>query len=208
MKKLFIPVKYKIKQKNLELKKLLNKLPNKIAIAYSIQYKELAFYIKKILGSRVTSIVQVLGCSRPKFPNSTQAVLLIGSGRFHAIPLSKAAGLPIYILESNKLHLISKKEIEEYDNLKKIAKLKFLKENKVGILVSTKPGQQRLSNALNVRKTLNKKSYIFISNNINIPEFQNFNLNSWINTACPRLDMDYPLLNSYELKELSIRNRK
>ncbi|MCK4553158.1 diphthamide synthesis protein [Candidatus Pacearchaeota archaeon] len=36
----------------------------------------------------------------------------------------------------------------------------------------------------------NKKSYLFISNNINTSEFENFGLDSWVNTACPRLDME------------------
>jgi len=69
--------------------------------------------------------------------------------------------------------------------------LKFLHADKVGILISTKPGQQRLQKAFELKKKFKKQSYLFISNNINTQEFENFpEIQSWINTACPRMDMN------------------
>ncbi len=196
MKTLFIPVKIKSKVNKKKIKSLSKKLPKNIAIAYSIQYKDIAFEIKKLLPNNVTKITQILGCSKPSFPKITQAIILIGSGRFHALSLASEKNLPIYILEKNKLSKIPESEIESLKKIKKASYLKFLNADKVGILVSTKPGQENLKKALELNKKLkDKKSYLFISNNINTSEFENFGLESWVNTACPRLDMDFPIIN-------------
>ena len=201
VKTIFIPVISKAKLKQDKIKEILKKLPKNIAIAYSIQYKTLAFTIKKILKNHnVVQIMQILGCSKPKFPKNIQAVLLIGSGKFHAVSLAYETKLPIYLLEREKLIKISEKDIELYRKRERASYLKFLNADKVGILISTKPGQENLSRALELKNKLKKNSYLFISNSINFHEFENFGLDSWINTACPRLDMDASVLNINKIK--------
>ncbi len=208
MKTLFIPAKIKSKVNKQKILEISKELPKNISIAYSIQYKDVAFEIKNILsfGSqrrangkftslskkhKITKLIQVLGCSKPTFPEDTKAILLISSGKFHAISLAIESKLPIYILEYNQLRKISKKDIESFKKKQKVSYVKFLSADNVGILVSTKSGQQNLKKALDFKKTLKeKKSYLFISNNIDTREFENFGLNSWVNTACPRLDME------------------
>jgi len=201
MKTLFIPAKSKATLNRSKIKELSKKLPKNIAIAYSIQYQELAFEIRKILlNHHILKIIQVLGCSQPKFPKNTKAVLLIGSGRFHAVSLAYETKLPIYILEKNQLTKISEKDLELYEKKNKASYLKFLNAENVGILISTKPGQENLQRALNLKKKLKKNSYLFISNAIDIHEFENFGLDCWVNTACPRLDMDSSIININKIK--------
>jgi len=201
MKTIFIPAKSKATLNRYKIKELSRKLPKSIAIAYSIQYQELANQIKYLLSNHnITKIIQVLGCSQPKFPKNTKAVLLIGSGRFHAVSLAYETKLPIYILEKNQLTKISEEEIQTFERKHKASYLKFLNAENVGILISTKPGQENLQRALNLKKKLKKNSYLFISNAINIHEFENFGLDCWVNTACPRLDMDSNIVNINKLK--------
>ena len=196
MKTIFIPAKSKATLNKSKIKDLSRKLPKNLAIAYSVQYQELAFEIRKILANHnITSIVQVLGCSQPKFSKNTQAVLLIGSGRFHAVSLAYETKLPIYVLEKNQLTKISEKDIKAYEKKNKASYLKFLNANNIGILISTKPGQENLKRAINLKKKLKKNSYLFVSNAIDIREFENFGLDAWVNTACPRLDMDSSVIN-------------
>jgi len=193
MKTIFIPAKVKSKVNKSKILEISKKLPENIAIAYSIQYKDVALEIKKILAEnhKVTKLTQVLGCSKPKFPKNTNAILLISSGRFHAISLAIESKLQVYILEHNHLQKISEKDIEIFEKKQKASYVKFLNANRVGILVSTKPGQQNLKKAMDFKNKLkDKKSYLFISNNIDTNEFENFGLGSWVNTACPRLDMN------------------
>ena len=193
MKTLFIPAKSKTKLDKSVINKISKKLPKNIAITYSIQYQIQAKEIKQILqqNHKITSFIQVLGCSRPKFPKNTRAILLISDGKFHATSLAYETTLPTYLLENNKLNKISHKDIENMKKKQKSAYVRFLNSKKVGVLVSTKSGQQRLKKALDFKKRLkDKESYLFICNNIDTSEFENFGLDSWVNTACSRLDMD------------------
>ncbi len=197
MKTIFIPAKKISKIDKSRISAISKKLPKKIAIAYSIQYKDQAKEIKFLLSKshKINSFTQVLGCSKPNFPKNTQSILLIGNGRFHAVSLALETKIPVYVLEDNQLTKISKKEIQPLEQKQKASYVKFLNADKVGILISTKPGQQNLQKALEFKKNLkNKKSYLFISNNINTSEFENFGLDSWVNTACPRMDMNSNLV--------------
>jgi len=195
MKTLFIPAKSKAKINTKKVLELVKKLPKNIAITYSIQFKEIASKIKDILkDKKITSFTQVLGCSKPQFKD-TDAILLIGSGKFHAISLAYETKLPVFILSRDSLEQISKQDIELIEKKHKAAYLKYLHSNKIGVIVSTKPGQNRLKQALKLSKNKDKKHYVFLTNNINRNEFENFDIDSWVNTACPRLDMDSSVIN-------------
>jgi diphthamide biosynthesis enzyme Dph1/Dph2-like protein len=190
MKTMFIPVKVKSKAKISNINSIKNF--KSIAIAYPIQYGEAAKQIKKQLSKihNVTLFKQVLGCSKLNIPEQTQAILLIGSGKFHALSLALSSNLPIYIIEEGKITKLSEEEVERFKNKRKANYLNFLNSNEAGILVSLKPGQENLKKALELKgKLKNKKAYLFLGNDINENEFENFQLKSWINTACPRLDM-------------------
>ncbi len=222
MKTLFIPAYSQKKISKSQILQLSKKLPKTLAIAYSIQFKNLAKEIKNILSRnhkinsfvhknslsknhRITSFAQVLGCSQPKFPQNTDAVLLVSSGKFHAVSLASEIQIPVYLFAGNTLEKISDNEIQKIKQKQKASYLKFLNADEVGILVSTKPGQQNLKKAIEFKKNLkNKKSYLFVANNINASEFENFGLKSWINTSCRRMDMnDSSIIN---LENLNIRD--
>jgi 2-(3-amino-3-carboxypropyl)histidine synthase len=132
-----------------------------------------------------------LGCSKPKLPKNTKSILLISDGKFHAVSLAYETKIPVYLFSMGNLEKIEKKEIETLEKKQKGAYLKFLHAEKVGILISTKPGQENLKKAINLQKKIkNKSSYLFISNNIDTNEFENFQIDSWVNTSCPRMDMN------------------
>jgi diphthamide biosynthesis enzyme Dph1/Dph2-like protein len=200
MKVLYLESKYK--QFPYILDSEFEKLPKTIFLAYSIQYQSLAFCLKKrleSLGHKIASIEQVLGCSKikTKFP-----VLLIGSGKFHAINLYLQAK-EIYLLEASKITKLDPSEIEKHKNKKKAALAKYLMAENIGLIVSTKLGQENLDYALSLKKKIERKgknTWIFLSNNIDISQFENFNIDSWVNTACPGLANDNPLIiNSFDV---------
>tara|TARA_Y100000034_G_scaffold92668_1_gene112023 strand:+ start:3200 stop:3820 length:621 start_codon:yes stop_codon:yes gene_type:complete len=200
---LFIPAI----QKNLDIKinkSEIKKLPKKLFLAYSIQYKELAENIKSQLTKNKIKVIkqqQVLGCSKISNKNNIP-ILLISTGKFHAQNLYLQTPI-LYVLENNKIIKIPESEIRNLKAKKKTALIKFLKAERVGILVSTKPGQENLNRAVKLKKQLEGKgrqAYVFISNNIDITQFENFNIQSWINTACSGLSMDNPdIININEL---------
>jgi len=208
MEIMFVPAKRKVKANKKRILELSKELPKTIAIAYSVQFKDLAFDVKDILSKKhkIVNIIQVLGCTIPKFSSPPQAILLIGSGKFHAIGLAAETGLPIYILEKDRLSEISKEQSDKLKKKEKAAYLKFLNANSVGVLVSTKPGQENLRRSMEIRKKFkDKKFYLFLDNKIDINQFENFTIDSWMNSACPRLDMDYPIVNIANI-ERTIKN--
>jgi len=203
MKKLFIEAKRKLKPDSNNILEISKKLPERIAIAYSVQYKDYASDVRGMLSKKhkITKFIQILGCSRPIIPGNTKAILLISDGRFHAVSLSYETKLPVYLLEDSRLEKVSDSDIKSLERKQKASYTRFLNSESVGILVSTKPGQQNLKRALSLKKKLtgkNKKSYLFICNNINPEGFENFpSIDSWVNTACPRMD-------TYKEKQLTL----
>jgi len=201
MKTLFIEARLKNLNVNLD-KQEIAKLPKTLFLAYSVQYKNIIPLIKKQLENnkiKITKMQQVLGCSKV---NTKDPILLIGQGRFHAINLYLQAP-SIFVLENNKITKISEQEIEKVKNKRKAALLKFLHAENIGIIVSTKPGQENLAIALKIKQKLeskynDKKFYMFLSNNIDLSQFENFNIQSWINTACPGLANDNSAIINYE----------
>lgn len=204
MKILYIESKLKNLKLNLSKEEII-KLPKELILVYTIQYKELADSIKKQLESSKIKIIkyqQILGCSKiSNIKNKPQLpILLIGSGRFHVLNLFLQFK-EIFILENNSIKKISNEEIEKLRLKRKAALAKFLNAEKIGILVSTKPGQENLELALKLKQDIekeNKEAFIFISSTIDISQFENFNIDSWVNTACPGLSLDNPNMINYE----------
>ncbi len=203
MKTLFIEA---IKSKKPSLAKLkLTTLPDDLFLAYSIQYRGIAESVKKkliTLGKKIHGFSQILGCSklRTEYP-----ILLVGSGKFHALNLA-LQNKEIYILEGEKIEKLSEQETEHFKNKKKSALLHFLSSEKLGIFVSTKPGQENLKKALELKKKLikkNKISYVFLADTLSLSELENFPLiTSWINTSCPGLALDSSkIINLDDLEE-------
>jgi diphthamide biosynthesis enzyme Dph1/Dph2-like protein len=200
MKILYIESKLKNKDLILSINDI-SLLPHDIEIVYSIQYKNLAISIKKELEShniKIHDLRQVFGCSKI---GSKHPILFIGSGLFHVLNLFLQAK-KIFILESNHIKEISSNDIEMFKNHKKASLLRFYSSKKVGILITTKPGQKINNNILlKLKKKLEnqgKEVYFFLSNNIDINQFENFNIDSWINTACPGLSYDNPKIINYK----------
>ncbi len=169
-------------------------LPKKLFLAYSIQYKVLAEQIKKELEAsnfKITNFQQVLGCTNLK---SDFPLLLIGSGRFHALNLARKTKQETYVY-NNSLTKISKEEIASFEKQLHGKFSKLLVSEEVGILVSTKPGQNHLAKAEKIKSYLQgkgKKVFTFISNNLNPSEIENFNLDIFVNSACSGLELDNP----------------
>lgn len=192
------------KQKNFDFeldKSEIKKLPKTLFLAYSLQYKQLAESIRKQLKNsriKIAKFLQVLGCSKVK---TKYPILLISAGRFHAQNLFLSAP-SIYLLEGKTILKITKDEIKRIEAIKRAAITKFLAAEKLGILVSTKPGQEAIGYALNLKQKIDskgKKAFIFITNEIDINQFENFDIDIWVNTSCPGLGYDSKkIINSFD----------
>lgn len=190
------------KEKLLELEKILS---SPVYIVYSIQYKKLAEEVKKELGKskkiKIIGFSQILGCSEL---NTEADILLIGHGRFHAINLALSSDREVFIFDNFSISKITKEEIDKEKQKEKGKYLKFLASDKIGILISTKSGQENLKSAEKYKEQLKKykKSYLFLSDNLNLQELENFPLNLYVNTACPGLSLDSSKIINYKTLEI------
>ncbi|MFW6225730.1 MAG: diphthamide synthesis protein [bacterium] len=202
MKKLFIPTEYKLELDKSKIKKTLNKLPSNLIIFYTSQYKEIAKEIKNILKNKnIIQFQQVLGCSKINQNKKAKAILFIGSGNFHSIGILLNTNILVYTYypEKNFLKKITKEQSEKLRKKQKASYMNYLNSEKIGFLISIKPGQNKLEKAISLKnKIKNKKTYLFLGNNFNISEFENFSIDSWINTACPRLDINSNKIINYQ----------
>jgi len=186
-------------------KKYMKKLPGSIGLFTTIQFHSQINAIKKSLEEQRIKVKlfktshtynkgQLLGCNVEKFPG-VDAFLYIGDGEFHPLALSVKNKKPVFIYNpfSDKM-----KKIEDFDKFsrqKNAALKKFYMSENIGIIVSTKPGQNRLKSAMSlskrVRQKLNKKTYILVANDIDIESLENYPfIDCFINTACPRISYD------------------
>ncbi|MEK6808888.1 MAG: diphthamide synthesis protein [Nanoarchaeota archaeon] len=205
MKTLFIPARFigKVRLK----KSMIDKLPMSVGLVSTTQFLGSISSIKKQIedsGRRVFvgdslqgSKGHILGCdvsSAKAVDSEINAFLYIGSGEFHPRGVALETERDIFMFNpiTNRFTRLDKNEIKKYKMRKKSAYLRFLSAKSIGIIVSTKQGQNNLLRALELRKRLKEKnSYIFIFDTIDFRELENFPfIDAWVNTACPRIDED------------------
>ena len=197
-------------------------MPKKIAIFASIQYIEQAKQLENELKDKGKTIIkerskdslsaypnQILGCdisSVEKIKNKIDAFLILGS-RFHSLLTAIKTGKSVFFYSEGKLEKIAKEETERIKARTKTALIKFYSSDKIGILVSLKPGQEKLALAEKIKeklKKLNKQGIIFLTDNINLNEFENFPVDVYINTACPTIIFDSnKIINFNDVGELN-----
>ena len=131
-----------------------------------------------------------MGFSNLLFPKKTKAILLISNGKFHAVSLAFESKLPVFLIDNSNFEEISQEEISKKEIKEKTAYINYLNSEEAGIIITIKPGQSKFEKAIKFKKKSKKRNYLFLCNNINSSEFDNFGLKSWVNTACPRIDFD------------------
>ena len=170
----------------------LKKLPKRVGILTTIQHlHKIKDVEKQIPGSVLGG--QVLGCdasSARKINDKVDAFLYVGSGEFHPIEIAVETGKDVYCFNpfTGKMGKIGKEAIEKNEKRKKGAMIKFLSAGKVGILVSAKPGQNRMKDAMKLAEKKDKEYYLFAFDTLSDMDLENFPfIECWVNTACPRI---------------------
>lgn len=170
---------------------------------------------------RANAVSQLLGCDNFHYSlnlpqpelEAVEAYLYIGDGRFHPLALvygqkdrsnqQKISGqkeiicnVPKEIICNDpiqkKMFSISENDVKIILNQYKSSLMKFLTAQKIGVIVTIKPGQEQFKPALQLeQKFPEKKFYYFIDNNVSFDQLENFPfIEVWVNTACPRIGLD------------------
>ncbi len=181
----------------------------KIGLVASIQYVHLLRHAKEILEKkgyevkigrkkgRVKYDGQILGCYFETAKNiDVDEYIYIGTGKFHAIGLAISTGKRVLIYDP-----VLKKIYDVSGDVQKILKIRYSKileakiknPKKIGIIIGAKKGQQRLKLAFSIGEKLKKykiKPYYIFLNEIKEENLLSFDIDVFVNTACPRVTID------------------
>jgi 2-(3-amino-3-carboxypropyl)histidine synthase len=142
---------------------------------------------------------QVLGCdytSASSISKDVDGYVFIGAGRFHPLGLAVSTGKPVAIANP---YLISAEMLSEREVMtlakKRMAAITLAKSaRKLGIVVSSKPGQYRLEAARTMRTRLveeGRSAFIIALDEVGTLNLGNFSeVDAFIVTACPRVALD------------------
>jgi len=224
MKTLFVPCFSTIKLKRQFMKKALDCLkPYKsvglIATTQFIpQLAELELFlsdsgkdVQRAHGSRTVLKSQILGCDVSAAQKlNTECYLYLGTGEFHPFLVAAHTGKPTIVANpvSETVSEVEQKEARRLITKISVVRERVLGAERIGILVSTKPGQEHMKRALFLKRELEakgKKAFVFVTDDIVPESLLNFpDIEAWINTACYRLIDDSerfekPVLNLEDL---------
>ena len=198
----------------------------KVAVFAAVQFIKLDTVIEQLKkmniepitthGKRTFGKFQLLGCdcfsesfAQQDIFEEADAILYVGDGLFHpkAMVLAQKGkknpkDVILFDPIADTVKTIGQKDIETQLKRYKANLMKYMTAEKIGILVSTKTGQQYLQNAIKLKEQSSKNIYIFIDDTFNYANMENFPfIEVWVNTACPRIgyddvtNMPKPLIN-------------
>jgi len=188
------------------LKKEINKLKEfeKIGLVTSLQFvktiEKVKEYLEKIgkevyIQKSLEYPGQVLGCNTDAARNIESKVdcfLFVGAGKFHPLGIALTVNKPVFSLDLEK-NLIYSLEEEKIKWIKK--KLwhdtKLLDAKTVGIIVCWKQGQNKIDEAIKLKKSLeqnNKEVYILAFDTVTKDKLEGLKFDCLVNLACPRIE--------------------
>ena len=213
MRLLFVPSQAKIHLSFEKLTSESKKLPYSIGLVSTVQYASYLKDIKAQLERQGKSVFigkakgmdpgQVLGCNTEaasSIKGKVDAFLYIGSGIFHPLAIALATDKPIFIMnpETQQINQLDKSMISKAKAIKKGQQIKFLSADSFGIIISTKPGQNKMKQALALKEKLEKrgkKVYLFACDNLDLNQLENWpKIECWVNTMCPGLSREQPFV--------------
>ena len=173
-------------------------------VCASIQYvhaldaieKQLQCNVRRLRGAHCKIPGQVLGCDAF---SEADAVLYIGDGMFH--PKGIAAE-KVYAYHPDRGELVQVRGQRQ-----KAARSAFLMADAIGVLVSVKPGQNRMEESMALKMKYPDKRFFFVCcDTLDPAQLENFPfVQMWINTMCPRIAVDdrgkfpKPILNLVDI---------
>ncbi len=140
---------------------------------------------------------QILGCdwgSATSISGSVDGFVYIGTGDFHPQGVSLVTGKPV-VSVNPVTDSYSKVKADRDDFFKKRAAMieSARSGEKIGLIVSNKPGQERMELATDLSKSLIENGYspyIVAVDNISPSVLENYQFDALVNTACPRISLD------------------
>lgn len=186
--------------------KLLEALPDRLILFMAIQYHNQLPKIKEQLeqhGKHVTTVRpkhsveegHLLGCGIENWDAiEADAFLYVGDGLFHPKALTIHNQRPVYIYDpkDSSWSIMENEDIELAKRKHRAALSAFQMARRIGVLVTTKSGQQRVGMALKLRAQFPDKEFFYLlSETLDYGSLEDFPfVEVWVNTMCPRIGYD------------------
>ena len=216
VKTIFIPCRAQA-DVGLVVENILEKVPfDKIGLVSTAQFVHQLDEIGEKLEKRGKKVVispghpnpgQVLGCDA-RAAKGADCYVYLGTGHFHPLRVAEETGKSVYMAHpSGGIEAVSKDQLMKRAKIRAARMHRFKEAKTVGIIVSTKPGQMRMEVARELKKKLEgeKQTFIFTANEIKPDCFMGYDVDVWVNTACPRIAEDCferPMVDVSEIKGL------
>ena len=183
------------------------KLPKNIALLTTVQHIHKINDVKRQLENNKKKIFllkgkhskyksQILGCDvlHLKQNKDIQAFLYIGTGTFHPKELLLTQKKPVFVFNpiSKKFYKMDRREVDSIENRQRGAYMRFLNSTNIGVILSIKPGQYNLNQALKLKQKYKEKNFFYLLfDTVDLNELENFPfIECFVNTACPRIAYD------------------
>lgn len=216
----FVDVKYKTEVKL--PKEYIDSLPKKIILFTTVQFIHQYDNLKRQLTDSGIEVItvrpkhawnkgQILGCSVEDWSKyEVDGFAYIGDGLFHPTAILFRNDKPVHIYDPKikKSKIISKEEISSILKKRKGALLTFYTAKKIGVLITTKYGQNREVAKLE-QLYPDKEFFYLLGDTIDFDSLEDFPfIECYINTACPRIMDDHgklprPVLNIADLDKVN-----
>jgi 2-(3-amino-3-carboxypropyl)histidine synthase len=160
---------------------------------------------------------QVLGCSysaATRLPEDVDGYIFIGGGRFHPLGLALTTGKPVVIANpyNGSVTRLDESELMRLAKRRMAAITAAGTAKTIGVLVSSKPGQRALAEAMILAERLGDKgttAFLIYLDEVRAEQLNNFTEpEAFIETACPRIAIDgvagveRPILTAAEARVL------
>ena len=162
-------------------------------------------------GSRSCCPGHVIGCSQSgavRFRGSS--ILFIGTGTFHPLGLALAASVPVFQYDPERGEVTGLADAKDRFLRQRFVAIERARDAKrFGVLVSSKPGQSRVSLARRARKALinsGREATVVAVDEVRPELLDYMDADAWVSTACPRIAFDdaarfkKPILTFFELE--------
>jgi 2-(3-amino-3-carboxypropyl)histidine synthase len=195
-----------------------------LAVMGTVQFIAALQYVKQALGGAYTRLYvpqakplspgEVLGCTSPKLPEGTDALLFVADGRFHL----EAAMIHNPTVPAFRYDPYSKKLTREcYDHLamrrlRRDAIEKGMRAKRFGLILGTLGRQGSPVVLMDLKRRMQERglqAIVVLLSEIRPEKLARFkdHVDAWVQVACPRLSIDWghqfdpekPLLSPYEM---------
>jgi 2-(3-amino-3-carboxypropyl)histidine synthase len=142
---------------------------------------------------------QVLGCSysaATRLSEDVDGYIFIGGGRFHALGLALTTGKTIVVANpyNGSVTRLDESELMQLAKRRMAAITAAMTAKTIGVLVSSKPGQRALAEAMILAEKLGDKektAFLIYLDEVRAEQLNNFTEpEAFIETACPRIAID------------------